>query len=290
MEAVHTGTDIKDSLWSRMKRFAVVRAILGVLLLITSMSVVMIAVESLPKSNRILWPSLLAAALMVFAYRWYARQIEHRPGQEFRLANAPKELGLGAVGGAALVAAVFAVLTIFGVFHFEGRHSLDVAALDVLSEMVLVSFFEEILVRGIILPALERPLGSVWAVVLSSMLFGAAHLPNAGATALSTLNATLAGCVFGAAYLATRRLWLGIAMHLGWNFTVGYIFSATVSGHDRTAGLFFGELQGANWLTGGAFGVEGSAVTLVMLALAATMLAGVAHRNGGIHSALPTAI
>ncbi len=275
------------SMWSRISRFALVRAMLGALLIVTAMSVVMVAVESLPRANRVLWPSLLAAVMMVAAYRFYARRIEHRPGQEFLLTRAPQELGLGALGGAALVGGVFTTLILLGVFHFQGRHPLNVAALDVLSEMVLVAFFEEILVRGIVLPTLERPLGSVWAVVLSSLLFGAAHLPNAGATALSTLNATFAGLVFGTAFLATRRLWFGIALHLGWNFTAGYIFSATVSGHDRTEGLFFGELRGPEWLTGGGFGVEGSAVTLLMLALATTLLAVVALRRSRAEARLP---
>ncbi|MEO7404776.1 MAG: hypothetical protein ABIU95_14000, partial [Burkholderiales bacterium] len=92
----------------------------------------------------------------------------------------------------------------------------------------------------------------------------------------------------GTAFLATRRLWLGIALHLGWNFTVGYVFSATVSGHDRAAGLLFGELRGPEWLTGGGFGVEGSAVTLLMLTVAASALSVMAIRSGALRSAEPS--
>jgi membrane protease YdiL (CAAX protease family) len=133
------------------------------------------------------------------------------------------------------------------------------------------SFFEEILVRGIVLKAFERPLGSLGAVLGSSLLFGMLHIPNAGATMLSTLNVTVAGVMFGTAFIATRRLWLCIGLHFGWNFTANYVFSAVVSGHDRRTGLIFGSLSGPDWITGRAFGIEGSVVTLVAL-LAGTLL------------------
>jgi uncharacterized protein len=149
--------------------------------------------------------------------------------------------------------------------------------LSPLSDMVLVAFFEEILVRGIVLKALERPLGSVGAVLVSALIFGLAHIPNAGATWLSTLNATIAGVMFGAAFVATGRLWLCIALHLGWNFTASYVFSATVSGHDNQVGLWFGTLTGPTWITGGAFGIEASVVTLVMLCAVAALLLAFAH-------------
>lgn len=260
--------------------FTVARAVLGALLLVVAMSVVMVSVESLPKSARLLWPSLLAAVFMVMAYEFYARRIEHRPGDEFSLKRAPLEFGIGLISGAGLVGAVFAALAVLQVFDLQGRHPLSVTALNALSEMVLVAFFEEILVRGIVLKALERPLGSLGAVLLSSLLFGLAHLPNDGATLLSTLNATLAGIMFGTAFIATRRLWLCIALHLGWNFTASYLFSATVSGHEEQAGLFFGRLHGSNWLTGGAFGIEGSVVTAIALAVGTSLLLAFAYTRG----------
>ncbi len=263
-------------------RFTLARAVLGALLLVVALSVVMVSVESLPKPDRLLWPSVVAAVFMAMAYKFYARHIEHQPGNEFALKYAALEGGVGVIGGAGLVGAVIATLVALQVFDLQGRHPFSVTALDTLSEMVLVAFFEEILVRGIVLKALERPLGSLGAVLASSLLFGLAHLPNEGATLLSTLNATLAGVMFGAAFIATRRLWLCIALHLGWNFTASYVFSATVSGHEGQAGLFFGQLNGPNWITGGPFGMEGSVVTLMALAVGTSLLLVFASRRGRI--------
>jgi membrane protease YdiL (CAAX protease family) len=184
---------------------------------------------------------------------------------------------MGLISGAGLVGAVFATLAALQVFDLQGRHPLSLTALDTLSEMVLVAFFEEILVRGIVLKALEGPWGSLRAVLVSSLLFGVAHIPNAGATVLSTLNVIVAGVMFGTAYVATRRLWLSIALHLGWNFTASYVFSATVSGHEGQPGLFVGHLNGPPWITGGAFGIEGSVVTLMALAVGTALLLAFAY-------------
>jgi uncharacterized protein len=267
------------STWYRTTLRAVGRAALGAVLMIAAMSVVIVSSESLPRADRVLWPSLLAAACMAASYTFYARRIEHRPGREFALTHAPLELGGGVLAGACLVGAVFAVLAALQVFTLEGRHPFDVTSLTLVSDMVLVALFEEILARGIVLTALERPLGDVGALLVSALLFGLAHLPNKGATALSTLNVTMAGVMFGAAFLVTRRLWLCIGMHFGWNVTAGYVFSATVSGQDGPAGLFFGELRGPTWLTGGAFGMEGSVVTLVALTVGASLLLAVLKRS-----------
>jgi CAAX protease family protein len=270
----------RHSRWSWLMHFAPARAILGALLLSAALSAVMVSVESLSRSDRRLWPSVVAAVLMAVTYRLYARRIERRPGNEFALNRAPLELTGGLLGGAGLVAAVFATLAGLHVFGFQGRHAVGAAALDAASEMILVAFFEEILVRGIVLQALERRLGSLGAVLASSLLFGILHLPNDGATMLSTVNVTVAGVMFGIAFVATRRLWLCIGLHLGWNFTANYVFSAVVSGHESHAGLIFGDLSGPSWITGGAFGVEGSAVTLLALVAGTSLLLASAYISG----------
>lgn len=51
------------------------------------------------------------------------------------------------------------------------------------------------------------------------------HLPNANATPAAGLSIALTGgLLMGAAYLATRSLWLPIGIHFAWN-VVGAGFS-----------------------------------------------------------------
>jgi hypothetical protein len=139
--------------------------------------------------------------------------------------------------------------------------------------------------RGIVFRILEQSLGSWLALALSAVIFGALHLLNHGATLLNAGAVMLeAGILLAAAYMLTRRLWLCIGIHFAWNFTQGGIFSAAVSG-GTTRGLLQAKLVGAEWLTGGAFGVEASAVAVVVCFSAAVLLLIAVKRKGNVRAA-----
>jgi len=87
--------------------------------------------------------------------------------------------------------------------------------------------------------------------------------------------------MLAAAYMLTRRLWLCIGIHFAWNFTQGGIFSAAVSG-GAARGLLQAKLVGAQWLTGGAFGVEASAVAVVVCTSMGIVLVIAALRRGNV--------
>jgi len=104
---------------------------------------------------------------------------------------------------------------------------------------------------------------------------------NPAATLFAALAiASEAGIMLGAAYMLTRRLWLAVGLHGGWNFTQGWVWSIPVSGHEEGAGLFLTARQGPDWLTGGAFGLEASAVTLVAATTAGLVMTGLVVRRG----------
>ena len=81
----------------------------------------------------------------------------------------------------------------------------------------------------------------------------------------------LAPCrgAWSALYMRTRRLGVCIGTHVGWNYCVSQVFSSTVSGHTATEGLLRGELAGNAMLTGGAFGVEASLLTVLLISAVA---------------------
>jgi hypothetical protein len=90
-----------------------------------------------------------------------------------------------------------------------------------------------------------------------------------------------AGILLAAAYMLTRRLWLCMGLHFAWNFTQGGIFSAAVSG-GASHGLLKATLVGPDWLTGGAFGPEASAVAVVVCTTAGLLLLVAADRKGHV--------
>ncbi|MDG3439898.1 CPBP family intramembrane glutamic endopeptidase [Nitrospirillum amazonense] len=255
---------------TRLMAHPLVRILIGTLLTFAPVPMVMIlATKLVDKSYRVVWPQLLAAVLVWFGYGFYVRRIEKRPVMELALPQAPRELGLGLLLGGAMVTAVFALLALLGVYRVDGVNGASLALFLPLAELVLVALAEEAVFRGIVFGVTERAWGSRTALAISALLFGLVHLPNEGISLLAVAAACAFGLLQAAIYMKMRRLWLCIGSHVAWNYSVGQVFSVPVSGHAVTSGLVRGDLAGAPWLTGGAFGVEGSLVSLVVIAIAA---------------------
>jgi len=121
-----------------------------------------------------------------------------------------------------------------------------------------VAIFEETLFRGIIFRIVEEKLGSYISLLISAIIFGAAHLLNPDSSITSSLCIGIVGFMFGAVYIYSRSLWLPIAIHFSWNFVQSGIFGAITSGNEKTGSLFNTHISGAELITGGAFGPEGT--------------------------------
>ncbi|WP_305061074.1 CPBP family intramembrane glutamic endopeptidase [Janthinobacterium sp. SUN137] len=264
----------KKSPLARLMAYPLVQIVLGMVLTFAAVPLVMgLASQLVDKPYRILWPQLLAAVLVWFGYRFYVRRIEKRQPAELAIPGMAGELGRGLLLGAGLVALTFGVLAALGVYQFSGVNALSVLLLLPLAELVLVGMAEEMMFRGILFGVTARALGNKAAIVISSLVFALAHLPNAGFSPLAIIALVAYGVLQAALYMTTRRLWVCIGTHIGWNYCVGQVFSSTVSGHAATDGLLRGELAGNAVLTGGAFGVEGSLVTVLLIgAVAAYVL------------------
>ena len=84
-----------------------------------------------------------------------------------------------------------------------------------------VAVAEEILFRGLLFRILEEGLGSWLALAISALVFGMVHLANFDdPTPLSVASQTAGGIALAAAYMLTRKLWLPIGIHLGWDFAI----------------------------------------------------------------------
>jgi membrane protease YdiL (CAAX protease family) len=242
-----------------------------------------LAIPGLTRTNGTLFgallSSLVACGLGVAVYVTYVRRIERRPVSEFSLPGAGKELGSGLALGAAMFALTIGTLALLGCYRVEGRHDISIVAIPLVAA-IGTAFIEEIVFRGIVFRIVEGALGTWIALTLSSAIFGLLHLLNPHSTAQGAVAIVFeAGVMLAAAYLLTRRLWLPIGIHAGWNFTQGGVFGVSVSGHP-SGGLLDGVLSGPEWLSGGTFGAEASIVAVVLgIALGTTLLV-MAHRRG----------
>jgi membrane protease YdiL (CAAX protease family) len=198
------------------------------------------------------------------SYVIFAKTFEKRIITEL----APRRFGANATGG---IATGFGLLSVtILILYLTGHYKVlsvnpVIDLLPALAIGISSAVFEELMFRGIIFRITEQRMGSVWALVFSSALFGFAHLMNANGTVMSSLSITIeAGLLLGAAYLLTRNLWFCIFIHFAWNFTEGGIFGAIISGNEISASLLTPKITGPDWLTGGGFGPENSAITVLL--------------------------
>jgi membrane protease YdiL (CAAX protease family) len=229
----------------------------------------------------ILLGTVATIAVVHVAFLLYVRYVEGRSATELALARSAGELALGMVIGAGIFSAVILVLVAGGWYRVAGTNPWTVALTPLLAAAG-AAYVEELIVRGILFRNLEDLLGSWIALAITALLFGLAHIANPNATLTSALAIALeAGVLLGAAYMVTQRLWLAIGIHFAWNFVQGGIFGVAVSGN-ASVGVLRGELHGPELLTGGPFGVEGSAVAVAVCLAAAVALLVIARRRGHI--------
>ena len=125
---------------------------------------------------------------------------------------------------------------------------------------------EEVATRGWLLTRIAARTNLPLAIVISSSLFGILHMGNAGVTFLSVLNIILDGVLAGLLFIYTDSIWLVVAQHGTWNYVQGNLLGFQVSGTGADASIFsFTMGDGPDWLTGGAFGAEGSIITTLVL-------------------------
>ena len=225
--------------------------------------------------------SLLVAALSVLAYCGCVRLIERRAATEFAFIRALPDFVLGAVIGASLFAGTMLLLVLCGVASTSATGDWSALAYALAASLV-AAVMEETLLRGVLFRIVEESLGSWIALALSALVFGGLHAFNQGATLRSSAAIALeAGVLLAAVYMYTRSLWMPIGLHLGWNFTEGGIFGASVSG-GKARGLLETRMHGPEWLSGGAFGPEASLVAVLVCLAAGIVFLRLAVRRGRV--------
>lgn len=222
--------------------------------------------------------SLVLAGILVALYVGLVRGFERRRAHEI---TAFGSLVLaGVASGFALFSTVFLVLYAVGIAHWQGL-SGHLDAIPPLAAAIVAAVGEELAFRGGVFRIIEDSMGTAAALTLSAALFGLLHVLNPGATLISTAAIALeAGILLGAAYAVTRNLWFPIGLHLGWNFTEGGVFGASVSGYSAGKGILAFELSGPPLLTGGKFGPEASIVAVGVCMITAIALLIWAVRKG----------
>ncbi len=207
--------------------------------------------------------AIAAGAVWLYSQIVMKRWAERWPSEVLRPGAAGAVIQ-GLAIGAGFIAISFGIVVALGADRVTGLAKFSIADLvSVVTLMVISAVLEELIFRGVLLQALERWLGWIPALALTSALFGAAHLANPGATWFSALAIAIeAGFMLGACFVWKRNLWVAIGVHAGWN-GLESLLGIPVSGQ-TSHGVLVVVAQGSEWLSGGSFGIEASIVPMVL--------------------------
>jgi membrane protease YdiL (CAAX protease family) len=213
-------------------------------------------------------------------YLAYGKFVERREVTELSTPGLVREWAIGALLGAGLYTACAVSLMLLGYYKIEGFNPV-VFLLPNIAMAIKSGIFEELLFRGILHKSVEDMFGSWAGIAASSLVFGLLHLLNPAATLGGAIYISIeAGLLLSAAYMVTRRLWICMGLHMGWNYFQSAVFSGVVSGSVTEPGLLKATIEGPEWLTGGTFGMEQSIFALVYCTSAGVILLLIAIRRG----------
>lgn len=219
---------------------------------------------------------------VLLAYAILVRLIERRPLSELSPRTIPTYGLAWFITGAVLFSVVVGVLWLAGSYHVIGTDPQVDWLPGVLTAGIGAGIVEEIVTRGVIFRIVEEGLGTWWALAVSALFFGAAHIFNPGATLWSSAAIAIeAGLLLAMIYHVTRSLWACIGLHAAWNIMQGTVYGIPVSG-GASKGWLISNRTGPDWLSGGVFGAEASVVALAVCSLLTAALLVVAWRRGSI--------
>jgi uncharacterized protein len=225
---------------------------------------------------------LVTSVLAVIVYRWVVRLTERRAVAELAKPGAVGAVGLGTLLGVAMFGAVIASIAFLGHYTVDGLGS-PTGAIGLIGFMAAAAVTEELVFRGVLLRIIEGRFGTWIALASSSIVFGLIHLVNPNATLWGAIAIVIeAGGMLGAAYIATRSLWLPIGLHFGWNTAASALFSTEVSGGGTAQGLLDAATSGPTLVSGGSFGPEGSIFAVGFGTVLIIVFLWIAKRRGRI--------
>ena len=181
--------------------------------------------------------------------------------------NRGKEMLVGLGGALLFIGGIFLILWTLGAITVTGLVGFKSEVFMVSMMLFVAAFNEEIVFRGYLLKNMMEETDNRWiALAGSSVFFALVHSgnPSVWSTWVPMTELFAAGFILGISYTFTKNLWLPTFFHFGWNFFQG-LFGFEISGmgvdswkvlsHENTGNV-------PDVISGGAFGIEGSVISL----------------------------
>jgi hypothetical protein len=199
---------------------------------------------------------------------WLDHQADAISDQGFpRRKGWPREAGAGLATGWALALICVLPMTVIGGIAISlspqaaswGWLAADAAF------FALAALVEEVAYRGYGFQRFVHAVGPTGATLGFAAIYAIVQALTPGASHASFAVAIAFTFLLSAAYLRTRALWVSWGLNFAWKASRALVFGLAVNGNSTHSPVVQGDPMGPFWLTGGAFGLEGSWITCVIL-------------------------
>jgi uncharacterized protein len=191
-----------------------------------------------------------------------------------------KDFWAGALLGFGILTANIALMVLLHSYSFG---TIALPAIEILKYAFLwaaadlaVGMAEEFAFRGYLQYTLTRGMGFWPASLVTSILFGVAHLDVQGEPWAAVANIAVLALLLCMALRRTGNLWFAIGSHMAFDW--GLVFFYSVGSTSTHRALFNASLHGKAWLTGGAAGPEGNIFNVFLVAAGIFLLSRVYPR------------
>ncbi|WP_405055591.1 CPBP family intramembrane glutamic endopeptidase [Lacticaseibacillus paracasei] len=228
-----------------------------------------------------LWTNLFGLILIIIHYK----------GDTYYLPFAKKRM-LQHYGKGFLFGSLFFAITWLFIFALRGFSVHFVFAFSGIPVLCLFlvgfifqSMFEELVCRGYIMGYWLKRQKLLTACLANTIFFTLMHGSNAGFNVSAFLGIFLFGIFMSEIRLITGSIWFCGAFHAAWNFAEGNLFGVSVSGSSDLGMVLTSTNTGLSpFITGGAFGVEASWLTIgLYLALGFWVLSRLQKQKGKLY-------
>lgn len=210
----------------------------------------------------------------------YWKWIEKKPFSEMGLTRGVWSYLIGALAGVFLLAVTVAIIIFMGGIEYCGAvQNADIPVIFLLfGGFVVQGATEELLCRGIALHSLKEKAAPWVAISISNILFVIPHLSSllgGGALygMLGVANLLLISTIFSLLTLGFQSIWAACGLHSFWNALLYSVLGLNLSGNDGAAtALLEMRSVGKSIWNGGEYGIEASAATTVVLAVAVALI------------------
>ena len=252
-------------------------------------------VASLARAARIPVDQWFTAISLVMA-TWMTGRLAHEDGfAVWRYVDGGEaswkvgRIGVASLAGVLVIAIPSLLLVTIGAARFESSVAADSGFVIGWAALVLLlpaALSEELIFRGYLFSACRDGIGPRGAVVVTSVLFGLAHLLNPDPSVASVAAVVVAGAFLAVVRIATGSLAAAVGAHFWINFTQTAILHAPVSGLAFQMPGYRFVNTGPDWATGGSWGPEAGAGAVLAFAVASFLYL---RRGGSARNSTPAA-